>query len=106
MMHVSDPWFDLIRSGAKTVEGRLNRGQAATIKPGDSIIFNDLGNTCSFEKTVREVVTYKTLEDYFAGEGLSATLPGIESVPEGIAVYRRFFRADTEAAHGVLAIRI
>ncbi len=106
IMHVSDPWFDLIQSGAKTVEGRLNRGKAAIINSGDTIIFNDLAETRKFEKTVRAVIRYDTLEAYFEGESLSATLPGIGTVEEGIAVYRRFFRAETEAAHGVLAIRV
>jgi ASC-1-like (ASCH) protein len=37
--HLSEPWFSLIKIGAKTCEGRLNKGEFSIMKKGDKIIF-------------------------------------------------------------------
>lgn len=36
--NVSEPWFTKIKEGDKMVEGRLNKGDFAKIKPGDKNI--------------------------------------------------------------------
>ena len=43
--NISEPWFSLIKIGLKTVEGRLNKGDFASLTKGDCIKFvnNELG---------------------------------------------------------------
>lgn len=55
---------------------------------------------------VTRVVKYPDFKTYLIQEGLSRTLPGIESIDEGIAVYRQFYSEEQEKTHGVLAIHL
>lgn len=48
-MHLSEPWFTLIKLGIKNVEGRLNKGKFKELKEGDIIEwYNDDFNHRSF----------------------------------------------------------
>jgi len=105
--NVSEPWFSLIATGQKTVEGRLDKGGFA---PGDVIMWtNDqLGFERSFRTRVVAVATYGSFRAMLKAETLRATLPafGVTSVEKGVAVYRRFYDAESEKKHGVAAIRL
>jgi len=89
---------NMIRRGQKTVEGRLNKGVAARIKAGDTLM---LGSTSCL---VKGVYRYPCFGDMLWECGLERVLPGCPSIEAGIQVYHGFpgYRAG-EAAHGVVA---
>ena len=101
---VQEPWFSLIKKGTKTVEGRLNKGDLALLKRGDILTFENSGETVN--ATVTDIIRYNTFEDMLNKETLATTLPGIKSLSDGVNVYRRFYSADQEKVHGVIAIQI
>jgi hypothetical protein len=39
-------------------------------------------------------------------EGLAKVLPGVESIEEGVQVYRNFYSEEKERMNGVVAIRV
>lgn len=92
--NVSEPWFSLIASGAKTVEGRLNKGDFAELKKGDSIAWvNDqLGFTRKVKTIVVKVNNYKSFSEYLNNEKLKHCLPthGVDTISKGVKVYRQF----------------
>lgn len=102
---VSEPWFSLIKLGIKTVEGRLNTGDHAKMQPGDTVTFtNDqLGFSRSTTKTVAKKTAYETFDDYPRAEQLGRCLPGVE---QGVQVYRQYYAAADEQAHGVVALHL
>ena len=106
--NMGEPWFSLIKAGLKKVEGRLNVGNVRDMKKGDYITFRN--SYSGFARVMRVRITsigrYKSFEDYLCGEGLENALPTIDSIEEGIAVYRKYFSEEDEKKYGVAAIRI
>ena len=86
---VQQHYFDAIKSGQKTVEGRLNKPR-----------YNDLviGMQLQFEGLDKEVVTcvitgitrYSDFASMLVSEGVESMLPGVTSLQEGVALYESF----------------
>ena len=108
--NVSEPWFSLIALGAKTVEGRLRKGDFLEAKEGDVVVWSneELGFTRTHKTTITSTKTYVSFEKYLQGEGLLKCLPapGVTSVAKGVRVYRQFFDKKDESRLGVVAIRL
>ena len=108
--NVSEPWFSLIKCGLKTTEGRLNKGDFAEMKRGDTITFtNDemksLG-TRSFQVRITSKRHYSTFEEYLKGETLKRALPPVDTIEQGVAVYHQYYMPEDEAKFGIVAIRM
>ena len=84
-LHCQDPWFTLIRTGKKPVEGRKNLPKFQNWSVGDLLIF-DLDRQ-SFKTRIVGLRRYKTLEDYLCTETLQRTLPDIKTIEDGVSTY-------------------
>ena len=105
--NVSEPWFSLIKVGAKRIEGRLNKGDFSKMEKGDTILFknSDLG----FDREcLVEVVSMQKYNDFrsYLVKTLRHALPTVDTVDQGISIYRQFYSAADEKKYGVLAIKI
>ena len=108
---VGDPWFGHIASGEKTVEGRLNRGKFAAIKVGTVLTIRSSSSSGSsgsghLRCRVSEVAKYGSFRQLLEQEGVRHVLPGVSGVAAGVSVYRKFYSAQDEAAHGVLGLHL
>lgn len=103
-LHCQDPWFSLIESGKKSIEGRKNLPQFQSLNAGDIIIFY-LG-TKSFKTRIRDIRYYNSLENYLLTETLQRTLPGIKSLEEGIQIYLQWSTQKEIETLGFLAIEV
>lgn len=108
LLHVEAPWFDLIKSGKKTIEGRLNSSKHSTVTAGDIIWFaSDKEKPfpeMAFE--VKRVAPYATFRELLQGEDLAKVLPQIETVEMGVTVYEKYYSFERQQEIGVLAIEI
>lgn len=100
-LHVQEPFFTQLNDGIKTIEGRCATGKYNRIKSGDQILFN---KSVVFE--VQGVRRYPTFFSMLEAETLGKFLPGVESVEEGVKVYRRFYTEEKEQENGVLGISV
>ena len=73
-----------LRAGTKTVEGRLNTGEAARVAAGDAIV---LGTT---HVRVINVTYHESFRELLQHHGIAATLPRVRSLQEGVRVYHGF----------------
>lgn len=104
-INVQDPWFSHIAAKRKSIEGRLNKGTFAGLTKGQALnIKGPDGRTV--RAVVRRIRRYDSFAAYLSQEGLRKTLPGVATIDEGVAVYRRFYTEEAERQHGVLAIRL
>ena len=103
-INVNKIWFDHIKQGNKTIEGRLKKGKFQTFKKGDIIYFKNENKTIKVQ--IINIIEYKDFKTYLEKEGLKRTLPGINSIKKGIKVYRSFYTKEMENEYGVLAIEI
>jgi ASC-1-like (ASCH) protein len=105
--HVSKPYKRLIESCEKDVEGRLRKGVFAVIRSGDRLVVRgDEDDGEPIEATVIAVRQYPSFKRYLEAEGLRRTLPGVETIAEGVKAYRRFYSRAKEVEYGVAAVEI
>jgi ASC-1-like (ASCH) protein len=112
-IHVQEPWFSLIKSGDKKVEGRLNRGTFSKIKPSDTIIFFNMDKETKKKNTIKckviKITEYDTFENMLKTERIENVLPKnpiitINSVEDGVNVYRQWYSEKMEKQFGIIAI--
>lgn len=110
-INVANPWFNLIKDGKKTVEGRLKKPPFSLMKENDIIKVNlsrKEGEPYIDPFYIKVIKTneYKTFSDMITKKGLENVLPGIKNIDDGVAVYRQFYPEDKEKQFEVLAITV
>ncbi len=105
-VHVSLPWYTLIKQGKKTVEGRPNRNTFAQMELGDKIEFSNKELNESFMAEIIGVNHYTTFEQMIKSAGLEFVLPGIKNIDEGVQVYMQYYSKEIEQEFGVVGISI
>jgi len=117
---IREPWFTSMLEGTKTVEGRLKRGAAATLKAGDMITVarsRPPGDTTEhagarrYETKVVRVTPYKSFAELVEKE---KDLFPEKSKKEALAIYRMHSSEADEAevigkgsdGHAVVAIEV
>ena len=127
-LSVQKQYFNKIRDGSKTVEGRAGKVDAKNnilenykkgetrFKVGDKLRFTISGDTNNSGKEtvdhsvtckITKVVFHDTFKDMLSGAGLEKCLPGVNSVEEGVEIYRSFsgYR-QRELEFGVVGIHL
>ena len=108
-LDVRQPYFDLIKSGVKTIEGRAglvaeDRGihenyklRESKYKQGDTLLFTlarstteDTGDAGIISCTITDISFFASFEDMLSSCGLLNCLPNINTLTEGVDVYRSF----------------
>lgn len=114
-LNVQEPWFSKIKQGRKTIEGRLCSEKIASIRKGDFLTIglsqtnsdNEKNNLVNLVRAiVKDVVKYPSFDKYLSQEGLKATLPGVQTIQEGVNIYRKFYPEDKEKKLGICAIHL
>jgi ASC-1-like (ASCH) protein len=105
--NVSEPWFSLISTGLKTVEGRLNKGEFKEMKVGEIIEWKnyDFGERKMLTKIVKKE-HYASFKDYLETEGLKKCLPSIDNIDQGLDVYYSYYSKEDEKEFGIVAIHV
>lgn len=65
-LHLDADIYQLVASGSKTVESRLNDEKRQLIRTGDTIIFKDRGSNHTLKASVTALEHYDTFEELFA----------------------------------------
>jgi len=101
-------WFELVKTGAKTVEGRLNKGTFSNINPGDIIEFTKSGSDDTIRVKVIDVKKYTTFEAMFGtdGENVENVLPGVTTVTQAVKLYHKIYKPNMVSKFGVVAAHI
>jgi ASC-1-like (ASCH) protein len=105
--HLSEPWFSLMATGLKTVEGRLSNSRLVNLTIGDRIIFynDDFNHRKIVVKIVRKT-SYPDFKTYLEKETLAKTVPGQPDIEHGLAVYYKYYSKEAEREHGITAIEV
>jgi ASC-1-like (ASCH) protein len=104
---VQEPWYTHIKKGQKTVEGRLNKSWVTSLNELDRVIWLKSGEESEhFSTYVEKLASYSTFEEMLRTEGLENVLPGVETIEDGIQIYREFYSEDDEKKYGVIGIHM
>ncbi|KAL4312574.1 hypothetical protein GQ457_01G023650 [Hibiscus cannabinus] len=100
-LHVQEPFFTQLKDGIKTIEGRCAVGDYNRIASGALILFNKC-----LVLEVQGVDHYASFFEMLEAETLAKVLPGVETIDEGVQVYRKFYTEEKEMTNGVVAIGV
>jgi ASC-1-like (ASCH) protein len=103
-LHCEEPWFSLLASCQKPVEGRKNSPKNAVIQAGDYLSF--YCEDKSFVSEVVEVKKYPSLEAYLRDVTIEKALPGITSFEDAIHTYLQWNSREDIEKLGFLGIFI
>ncbi len=104
-MSLNEEYFDLIKSGQKTIEIRLNDAKRRKVMVGDTIEFTKLPDQDEFLKViVKDLRNYKTFKEMY--EDLPPSIMGCEgwSLQELMDGTYDIYSLEQEEQYGVLAI--
>lgn len=98
-------YINLIKSGAKTVEGRISSGMMLKFKQGERLKFYAGANQVVCE--IVGIKRYQGFKEMLQGEGYKKCLPNVTSLDAAVAVYHNIPSYQQRASQsGVLAIEI
>ncbi|MCK5285894.1 MAG: ASCH domain-containing protein [Candidatus Pacebacteria bacterium] len=104
--HRAEPYFSFIKNGVKTIEGRVLKKLYKDLKSEDEILVFNNEETDNLRVKVKDIVNYSFFEEMLKKEDYKKILPDVDSVENGIEVYRKFYTEKQEIEFGVIAIKI
>lgn len=107
-MEVDEPYFTLIKSGKKTIEGRKNSPKWQSLYTGMTIKLTN--GSDSFEVKLDKITVYSHLLPdplgRYLNDNLSEALPGVKTIEEGRKIYLQWSTEDEIAKHGFMALHV
>ena len=103
---VQEPWFSHIKSGKKTVEGRLKRGRFEHIGNGDKITWVNRETNEEVHTEVTKHDTYKNVDAMIDKVGAKTLLPGVKTKEEAKEVYDKFYSKERQDKHEAIALHL
>lgn len=95
----------MIRSGKKTVEGRIAKPKYGSFRPGDTLEFRAEDEI--LVTNIVELKQFSSFELMLNHFGVQACLPDLDSMEEAVKVYRSFPNyAEQESIYGVMGIKV
>lgn len=102
-MWIKRPYFQLIKSGQKTLEGRIGYPNMRRIKKGDTVLLRTSGGEVKIK--IIDVRGYKDFQDALKHENISRLLPGVK--PENaLEIYERIYPEWKVKQYGVLIFEL
>ena len=100
-------YIDQIRSGGKTIEGRINSGMCLAFKAGDTIRFFHPRGAKDVNCSISAVRSYRSFAEMLQKEGHQKCLTDVRSLQEAVTIYDKIPGYSERAARsGVLAFEI
>ena len=104
-MKVQEKYYNLLKSGIKTIELRLYDDKRKKIKIGDELIFENLSNPKDYFTGVVKNL-YRASDFGSLAEQISPEKAGFQSKDEMIKTMKTFYPTDRQKEDGVLGIEI
>ena len=100
---IKQPWFNLIKSGKKTIEGRVNAGLFARLEKNNVIQWLHQNMKCKVK--IIDIRKYDSFRTMLEKEGLDKILPNIDNIDDGVKLFRKYYSEEKER-NGVVAIEM
>lgn len=101
-----EPYFSFVKNGQKTIEGRLNKEEYKFLKIGDHIIVHSREGPDSVEIVINSIRKYRSFQEMLQKEDLKKVLPEVNTIEEGLAIYKKFYTDEQQKEFGIIAIEI
>lgn len=107
-LSLSNSWFDDMKNGLKTYEGRLARGIPKLIRVGDEIEIWKENNREEppFIVVVEEILKGQFFVDLLKELPLDSVLPGIKVLDNAATIYHQFASPNSQWLYGVIFFKV
>lgn len=106
-MNIDDIYFQLVRSGQKKHEYRLNDEKRQQIKVGDEILLvNNLDSKQTFLVTVKDIKVYKDWRSALESTYKEDFLDVYNSLEETIEACSKFYSKEDVEKYGIVSFEI
>lgn len=104
---------EAIRSGEKTIEGRLGKPRFLQMKEGDTLriredIWKDGEIIGTHDDSLRVIITqilyFESFKEMLEAVNYEAAVPTAKTLSEAVKKYRQFYSAQDEDEYGVAAL--
>jgi ASC-1-like (ASCH) protein len=103
--NLDEKWFNLIKSGDKSVELRVFDGERADYKLGDTLVFKCKNK--EIQSIISGLIYYQSFEEALSEENYLRAIPDAASLEDALSVYHSYPNFKERAAkYGVVAIRL
>ena len=106
---LNSPWFEYVRDGIKTYEGRsCKNGKVKKYKIGDIITISHHTdfNQKEYQVKILDILFYPDFRFALEILGLEKTLPGTKTIDEGETIYFKYVSKETQFEYGVCMINV
>jgi ASC-1-like (ASCH) protein len=105
---LNDPWFDFVKTGEKCYEGRCNWKQASQYKVNDILVIKHHTNphVKEFSVFIKNIYKFDTFETALKTMGLPKILPNVLTVENGVDIYLKYYKLETQINNGILMIEL
>ena len=108
-LSLNSPWFELVRDGKKTYEGRRNTPKIRQIQVNDIIKFRHHTDVSiePFKVRVLSITKYSSFEKALMSLPIDQVLPipGI-TLQQGIDIYQKYVSLKTQQRDGIVMIQL
>jgi ASC-1-like (ASCH) protein len=104
--HRDEPYFSFLKNGQKTIEGRIRKKLYRDIAVNDHIVVFNKKETDSVEVLVKRIAEYSSFKEMLEKEPFKKILPDVDSVKQGIEVYKQFYDSEQEKQFGVVVLEV
>lgn len=105
-LNVQQVYFEAIKNGTKTIEGRLAKEKFRKLKAGDNIRFSNNEGTQSVVRSVAAIHIYPTFEDSFKVQDFKQAVPNVNTIAEAVQIYEQFYTKQMQREYGVVFIEL
>ena len=104
-MNLSQPYFDMVKNGKKTVEIRLYDEKRRKLKIGDKIKFSNNETSETFVKEIKNIKLFESFRKAIEKTRLKNCMPNISRIDDAVKIYHSFSNyKSNEKELGVIAI--
>lgn len=105
-LYIREPYYSQIQRGEKTIEGRIASKTMRALDPGETLTFIKGRSGQRTPTQIESLHIYAGFAAMLEEEDISALLPGVTDVEEGVAIYHKLPHFEQRAQKsGVIAIR-
>jgi ASC-1-like (ASCH) protein len=108
IIHLNDPWFELVKKGIKIYEGRRRTIKSDNYNIGDILLvkhYTDNTQEPYYIKIIDKLY-FNNFEQALNTLPYKQILPTISTIEEGVEIYKKYVSLETQNNDGIIILKI
>jgi ASC-1-like (ASCH) protein len=108
IIHLNDPWFELVKSGEKIYEGRRKTIKSDNINIYDILLVKHYTDNTKepYYIQIIDKLYFDNFEQALNTLPINKVLPTVTTVKEGIEIYKKYVSLETQKKDGIIMFKI